>query len=312
MATPSVSKTVTSPASVTQVRRSTAQLVLSLVARYGVFFLLTALFVFPIVFMIMSSFKPKEQIFEDMRSLNAFLPVGHISLDNYSRVFTNSKFPRFVFNSLGMAAVQIVLGMFVNSLAAYALSRLKWRGQKTVLTLIIATMIIPAETILIPLLLLVAHLPNLSLDKGVALTTGWLNTYQVQIIPFLAGAYSIFLFYQFFQEIPKDLDEAALIDGASRFQIYRHIIIPISGPVFATVAILTFQGAWNSFLWPIMTVQSEDLRPVMVGMQYFFQQEPEWGAIMAYATLVTLPVLLLFLLFQGAFVKSVASSGIKG
>ena len=159
---------------------------------------------------------------------------------------------------------------------------------------------------------LVAHLPNLSLDKGVALTTGWLNTYQVQIIPFLAGAYSIFLFYQFFQEIPKELDEAALIDGASRFQIYRHIIIPISGPVFATVAILTFQGAWNSFLWPIMTVQSEELRPVMVGMQYFFQQEPQWGAIMAYATLVTLPVLLLFLLFQGAFVKSVASSGIKG
>jgi len=308
----SVSTTATTAKPVTKVERNTAQMVLSIILRYAVYILLTLLFVFPIVFMIMSSFKPHDQIFSDMRSFNAFLPVGSISLDNYGDVFTNSKFPRFVLNSIGMSVVQIVLGIFINSLAAYALSRLKWRGQRIVLTVIIATMIIPFETIAIPLLLLVTQLPNLSFEQGMALTSGWLNTYQVQVIPFLAGAYSIFLFYQFFQDIPRELDEAALIDGANRFQIYRHVILPLSGPVMATVAILTFQAAWNTFLWPIMTVQSEDIRPVMVGMQYFFQQEPRWGAIMAYATLVTLPVLLLFLIFQGAFVKSVASTGIKG
>jgi len=308
----SVSKTAASEKPVAEARRNTAQSVASTVLRYAILLLLMFLFIFPILFMIMSSFKPNDQIFADMRSLNAFLPVGNISMDNYQEVFTHSNFPRFVLNSVGMAAVQIVLGMFVNSLAAYALSRLKWRGQKLVLAVIIATMIIPFETIAIPLLLLVAHLPNVSFNQGVALTTGWLNTYQVQVVPFIAGAFSIFLFYQFFQDIPRELDEAALIDGASRFQIYRHIIVPNSGPVFATVAILSFQAAWNAFLWPIMTVQNENFRPVMVGMQYFFQQEPKWGAIMAYATLVTLPVLLLFLLFQGAFVKSVASSGIKG
>src|SRR5918911_1505956 len=300
MTMPSVSRTAARVEPVAEVRRNTAQMALRMVLRYAIYILLTMLFVFPIVFMIMSSFKGNDQIFADMRSFRAFLPVGNISLDNYGDVFTNSKFPRFVLNSIGMAGVQIVLGMFINSLAAYALSRLKWRGQRVVLAVIIATMIIPFETIAIPLLLLVTHLPNLSFDQGVALTTGWLNTYQVQVIPFLAGAYSIFLFYQFFQEIPRELDEAALIDGASRFQIYRHVVLPNSGPVFATVAILTFQAAWNAFLWPIMTVQNENIRPVMVGIQYFFQQEPRWGAIMAYATLVTLPVLLLFLIFQGA------------
>jgi multiple sugar transport system permease protein len=312
MTVPSVSRPVTTAEPVAEVKRNTAQIVLNTIFRYAIYIVLTLLFVFPIVFMSMSSFKPHDQIFADMRSFRAFLPVGDISLNNYQDVFTNSKFPRFVLNSVGMAGVQIVLGMFINSLAAYALSRLKWRGQRVVLTVIIATMIIPFETIAIPLLLLVTQLPSLSFEQGVALTTGWLNTYQVQVIPFLAGAYSIFLFYQFFQDIPRELDEAALIDGANRFQIYRHVILPLSGPVFATVAILTFQSAWNSFLWPIMTVQSEDIRPVMVGMQYFFQQEPRWGTIMAYATLVTLPVLLLFLIFQGAFVKSVASTGIKG
>jgi multiple sugar transport system permease protein len=166
--------------------------------------------------------------------------------------------------------------------------------------------------VVIPLLLLVSKLPSVSFDNGLTLTQGWLNSYHVQILPFVTSAFSIFLFYQFFREIPKDFDEAAMVDGANRLQIYRHVIVPNSGPVFATVAILTFLGSWNAFLWPIMTIQSEDIRPVMVGMQYFFQQNVQWGEVMAYATLVTLPILVLFLLFQGAFVRSMAHAGVKG
>jgi multiple sugar transport system permease protein len=197
-------------------------------------------------------------------------------------------------------------------MAAYALSRLRWTGQKVVLAIIIATLIIPGEAVVIPLLLLVSRLPSLSFANGIAVTQGWLNTYHVQIIPFIASAFSIFLFYQFFQEIPRELDEAALVDGASRFQIYRQIIVPNSGPVFATVAIMTFLGTWSAFLWPIMVVQSEEIRPVMVGLQYFFQQNVQWGEVMAYSTLVTLPMLALFLAFQRAFVQSIAGTGIKG
>jgi multiple sugar transport system permease protein len=282
------------------------------VGQYVILILLTGIFIFPLVFMIVSSFKATNaDIFADLHSLRAFLPVGNVSLNNYASVFQNSKFPRFLANSIGLAAATIALSLVVNSLAGYALSRLRWKGQRLVLTIIIATLIVPFETVAIPLLLLVSKLPNLNFDNGVAMTQGWLNTYQVQIIPFVAGAYSIFLFYQFFQDIPRELDEAALVDGANRLQIYLNIIVPNSGPVFAAVAILTFLGSWNSFLWPTMVIQSEDIRPVMVGLQYFFQQNVQWGQVMAYTTMITIPVLLLFLVFQNAFVRSIASTGIK-
>ncbi len=311
MASPSISPTQTGAVPATTVRSHMGRLLVTKALQYGINILLVFVFIFPLLFMFMSSFKQNDQIFADLRSMNAFLPVGSLSLVNYNDVFANSKFPLFVLNSIGISAVTIIVGLIVNSLAAYALSRLRWKGQKVVLGVIIATLIIPFETIAIPLLLLVAHLPNVTFSNGITLGQGWLNSYQVQIVPFIAGAYSIFLFYQFFQDIPQDLDEAALVDGASRFGIYRHVILPNSQPVFATVTILTFLSTWNSFLWPIMTIQSEQYRPVMVGMQYFFQQTPQWGQIMAYATLVTVPVLVLFLVFQGAFVKSIATTGLK-
>lgn len=282
----------------------------SKLVQYAVNIVLVCFFAFPLVFMIMSSFKANDQIFADLRSLRAFLPVGELSLANYQAVFEKSKFFRFLGNSIFISLTTIALALVVNSMMAYALARLKWPGQRLVLAIIIATLIIPAETVIMPLLLMVSRLPSFSLAEGFKL--GWLNTYQVQIIPFIVSAFSIFLFYQFFRDIPKDLDEAALVDGASRFQIYRKIIVPNSGPVFATVTILTFIGTWNAFLWPTMTVQSENLRPVMVGMQYFFQQDTEWGEVMAYATLITIPVLVLFLVFQRSFVQSIASTGIKG
>jgi len=283
------------------------------VFNYALMVFLVFFFTFPLIFMIVSSFKgTNNQIFADIRSVRAFLPVGELTLANYVRVFTDSNFPRYLLNSIVISAVTIVLALFINSMAAYGLSRLKWRGQKFILSVIIATMIIPGMAVVMPLLLLVANLPSVSFEEGFQITTGWLDTYHVQIIPFVVSAFSIFLFYQFFNDIPKELDEAALVDGASRFQIYYRIIVPISGPVFASVAILTFIGAWNSFLWPIMTVQSDNLRPVMVGLQFFFQRDTVWGEVMAYTTMITVPVLLFFFAFQSAFVKSVATTGLKG
>jgi multiple sugar transport system permease protein len=293
--------------------RKRRQLV-KLVVQYVVNFVLVFVFIFPILFMVVSSFKgSNDAIFSDLRSFRAFLPVGDLTLDNYASVFSKSQFGRFLFNSIFMSAIAIGLGVFINSMAAYALSRLRWKGQNLVLAAIIATLIIPFETIVIPLLLLVSKLPNFGLtSEGLAFTQGWLNSYQVQIIPFITSAFSIFLFYQFFKEIPVELDEAALVDGAGKFTIYRAIILPNAGPVIATVAIFTFLGSWNSFLWPTMVVQSEDIRPVMIGMQYFFQQNTQWGEVMAYATMVTLPVLGLFMAFQRSFVQSITSSGVKG
>jgi len=272
--------------------------------------LLVLLFSFPIVFMFVSSLKPDAQIFSDLTSVRALLPVGDLSLDNYRGVFERVPAGRMLLNSVGISAVTVVLGILVNSMAAFALSRMRWKGQKMVLTGIIATLIVPFETFALPLVWWVNKLPWINLDGTV--TQGWLDSYQVQIIPFIANAFSVFLFYQYFSTIPLEIDEAARVDGASWWTIYRRIVMPLSGPAVATVAILTFLPIWNSYLWPLMSVQSESRRPVMVGIQYFFQLNVSWGQIMAYASLITVPVLALFLAFQRAFIGSIASAGVKG
>ena len=279
------------------------------VIRYSLMSMLALVFLFPIVFMVISSLKPDLQIMQDSSSFLAFLPVGNISLNNYREAFVRAPTGRFIFNSVMTTALTVVLGLLVNSMAGFALAIPRWRGRGLVLTLIIATLIVPFETIAIPLLLIVSRLPSIGLN---GITQGWLNTYHVQVIPFVANAFSIFLFVQFFKSLPHELVEAARIDGAGWFQIFASVIMPLSGPVFATVTILTFLPMWNAYLWPIMVVQVEEFRPVMVGLQYFFQLNVAWGEVMAYLTVITLPVLALFLALQRAFIESIASTGIKG
>ncbi|MDX3224608.1 carbohydrate ABC transporter permease [Streptomyces sp. ME19-01-6] len=274
---------------------------------------LALVFGLPLLFMLVSSFKSDDQIFGDLGSVRAFLPVGALSLDNYTGVFERVPAARFLLNSVLISSITVVLGIIVNSLAAFALSRMRWPGRKLVLTAVIATLIVPFETFALPLVWWVNHLPLLRVNGfHLEWTTGWMDTYQVQILPFVANAFSIFFFHQYFQSIPKELDEAAIVDGAGWFTIYRRIIMPLSGPAVATVAILTFLPAWNSYLWPLMVVQSEELRPVMVGISYFFQLNVGWGQIMAYSSMITVPVLALFVAFQRSFVNSIASTGVKG
>jgi len=286
---------------------------LGLIGDYAGRILLAVFFGFPVVFMFVSSLKPDNQIFADMGSLKAFLPTGDISFDNYRTTLDTVPALRFLLNSIIVASLTVALGLIVNSMAAFALSRMEWRGRGLVLSLILATLVVPFETFALPMLWWVNKLPGLTVQGGTVLwTEGWLNSYHVQILPFVANAFSIYLFYTYFQSIPKELDEAAKVDGASWFRIYRSIIMPLSGPAVASVAILTFLPAWNQYLWPLMVVQEENLRPVMVGIGYFFQLDIAWGPMMAYATMITLPVLILFLTFQRAFIGSIASSGVKG
>jgi multiple sugar transport system permease protein len=284
-----------------------------MVWKYVVRVLLALFFSFPLIFLFVSSLKPDQQIFADLSSFKAFLPVGNISLANYTGVFDTVPAARFLLNSVVITAVTVIVGLLVNSMAAFALSRMRWRGKTVVLAAVIATLIVPFETFALPLVWWVNKLPWIVVQKFVPLyTVGWLDTYRVQIIPFIANAFSIFLYYSYFQSIPKDLDEAARVDGAGWFRIYRSVIMPLAGPATATVAILTFLPAWNSYLWPLMVVQSENLRPVMVGLSYFRQLNVLWGQIMAYATLITIPVLIFFVAFQRSFISSIASAGVKG
>ena len=297
-----------------QTRRQKQQAkIVSLIFMYALLILFAVIFAFPLLFMLMSSLKPDEAIFADVRSLRAFLPVGEISLENFRLVFGRSPFWLYFRNSLIITGVTVIAGLLINSMAAYTLSRLRWRGQAVVLAAIIGTLIIPFEAIAIPLLFMTSQLPWLDIGlSGVTLERSWLNTMHVQIVPFIASAFSIFLFYQFFLDVPKEIDEAATVDGASPWRIYWSIILPLSRPVFATVAILQFLAMWNAYLWPIIAVYGQDVRPIMPGIQQFFGRTVEWGQIMAYASLITIPILVVFLLFQDWFIRSIASSGAKG
>jgi multiple sugar transport system permease protein len=281
---------------------------LRLALNYLFMTILAAFFLFPIVFMLISSIKNSEtQVVRDMSNIYAFIPRGELGMQNYRDVFQQTPFGRLMFNSVFIVGSIVISGLLVNSMAAFALARLRFRGRALVLSVVIALIIIPFEAVAVPLLLLVNRLPWF----GEAST--WLNTYHVQIFPFMADAFSIFLFYQFFISLPKDLEEAALVDGASLFRIFWSVVVPLSKPVFATVAILQFLVHWGSFLWPLIVTRGPEVRPLTVGLQQFFGQDPKlWGDIMAFAAMITIPVLIVFLLFQKWFVQSVASSGIKG
>ncbi len=262
--------------------------------------LLATFFLFPVVIMLVSSFKPDDAlIMRHMSSGLAFVPT-EVSLQNYRDVFANVAFLTALRNSVAIVGSIVVIGLFVNSLIAYGLARFRFRGRALLVSMVIALIIIPFESIAVPLLLIVNRF-------------GWLDTLYVQAIPFIADAFSIFLFYQFFIQVPRDLEEAAVVDGASRFRVYWSVVLPLSRPIIATVTILLFLRHWGQLLWPVMVARSVEVRPLTVAMQQFFGQQPrEWGQIMAFAAMITIPVLIVYLLFNRWFVQSIASSGVKG
>jgi multiple sugar transport system permease protein len=282
---------------------------LRLAVRYAVLVLIAIIFVFPLVFMVMSSLKPDQQLLADTSSLRAFLPVGDIGLANYAAAFQRAPIGLFVFNSVLVTGLTVLLCLAVCSMAGFAFVYLNWQGRDLFLSVILATLIVPFETIAIPLLLLVSKLPWIGWD---GVTFGWLNSYRVQIIPWIADGLTIFLFVQYFKSLPRELIEAARVEGASWFQVYWRVVMPLSGPVLATAAILKFLVMYNQYLWPLIVVQQEQYRPVMVGLQYFFQLNIAWGEVMAYLTMITVPVLAFYLALQRAFIASIASTGVKG
>jgi multiple sugar transport system permease protein len=281
-----------------------------ILTRYIVLVLVAIVFLFPLVFMIMSSLKPDVQLLQDTNSLRAFLPVGNISFDNYISAFERAPITKFLLNSIFITVITVVSSIILCSLSAFSFVFLEWKGREVLFSIILATLIIPFETIAIPLLLFVSQLPWIGAE---GIEYGWLNTYRVQIIPWIVDALTIFLFVQFFKDLPRELIEAARIEGASWFTIYRRIVMPLSGPVIATAAILKSLKMYNEqYLWPLMVVQDEAHRPVMVGLGYFFQLNVAWGELMAYLTVISVPVLAFYLIMQRAFITSIASTGVKG
>ena len=248
------------------------------------------------------SLNPDEQdILVSMGKLRSFLPAV-VSLQNYIEVWTDPVHPfaRYLFNTVLISSLTLTLSIVLNSMAAFVLALGSIRVRRLVLIVVIATLAIPGESLVLPQLMM----------------AGWLHvvdSYEVQIVPGIANAMSIFLFYQFFSRFPRELVEAAQIDGFSFFQIYRHIAMPLSKPVVSAIAILQFLEIWNSYLWPVMVTRGPTYRPLSVAMSaYFGTNLASWGNVMAFAVSMAIPVVLVFLLLQRQFIASVMSSGIKG
>ncbi|GAA3367289.1 carbohydrate ABC transporter permease [Streptomyces antimycoticus] len=252
----------------------------------------------PLAFMFAGAFKPNADVLADGDNWRALIPL-HPTLDNFSSAWERSNFGRLLLNSLVVCGATVGLGLIVNSMFGYALARLRWTGRNVVLAAVVALIIIPFEALAIPLLLMMTEL-------------GWLDTYQAQIVPFIANPFFIYLFYSFFLALPRELEEAARVDGAGPLRTFRSVIVPLSKPAYASVAILSFLTTWGQLLWPVMATRSEDVRPLPVGMAVFQTLPPlQWGDTMAFATMMTVPTLVVFLIFQRAFVQGVAAQAVK-
>ncbi len=266
---------------------------------YMICSLMAVLFLFPLVWMLASSFKEEPFIISQIGSLKAFLPFP-FTASNYADALRRVPLFLYALNSIVISGTIVAVGVIVNSMAGYALARIKFPGSNLIFLIVISLIIIPLESIIIPLFLIVNKF-------------GWTDTYKGLIIPFIANAFSIFLYRQYFLGFPKALEDAARMDGLGTFGIYLRIAMPLAWPVTATVAIITFVASWNDFLWPLIITTGEARRPLQVGLSYFFHQPPiQWGDIMAFSTLTLIPMLIIFVAAQKYFVKGISRAGLKG
>lgn len=272
---------------------------LAAASAYAGLLLLAAFFLLPLAFMFVGSLKPNDRVLAEGHSWRAFVPAA-ASLENYREAFRRANFGHLFFNSVLISGTIVLAGLVVNSLFGYALARFRFPGKNKVLAAIIALIIVPLEAYAIPLLYMMAKVRLI-------------DTYTVQILPFIANPFFIYLFYTFYLSFPKELEEAARVDGAGPVTIFARIAVPLARPAYATVAILSFLFAWGQLLWPVLVTRGPEVRPLPLGMAEFQNLPPIlWGQIMAYAAMMTLPLLVLFLAFQSAFVRGVARTGLKG
>ncbi len=274
--------------------------ILKIGSLYFVFILIATLFIGPLIYLFVSSLKNDRQIVADMSSINAFIPYGELSLDNYFSLLDRMDFAKYFMNSATMTALTIFFGIFINSMMGYSIALLNFKGRKLLISLMLALAIIPVESIIINRFM-------------VANSLGLLNTIFGLVIPNIAMPIYIYLFYTHFKGMPRELTEAGIVDGLSYIGIFWKIMLPLSKPICATVSIMIFIRAWGDLLWPTLVTRDDSLRTLPQVLKALYASEYTfWGEIFAFGVMATLPALVVFLLFQKQFVQSVASSGIKG
>jgi multiple sugar transport system permease protein len=251
--------------------------------------------VFPLIWVFANSIKPEGEIISSHPGLFSATVTG----SNYVQAWNAIDFPRLLLNTVLFAGGVTILSLTFDSLTAYALARLDFPGKKVLFVLVLVTLMLPFQVNLVPLFLLLNKLH-------------WLNTYQGLILPRATNAFGIFFLRQFFMSIPKELEDAARVDGASDFKIYRGVILRLSVPALLTLALFHFMYNWNDLLWPLIISTNSSMYTLSSGLALFLGQHViEYGLIMAGSVLAIVPMVIAFLLIQRRFTESIATSGLR-
>jgi multiple sugar transport system permease protein len=276
-----------------------------------IFLLLIAAIVMgsPFFWMAISSLKPNAELFSWPPT---FIP-RHLTLDHYTTALTTRGFERYFLNSAVVSLISMAFNLVFCSLAGYAFARLDFPLKNFLFLLLLSTMMIPVQVTLIPTFLMVKSFPlaggNNIFGQG---GTGLLNTYAGLVVPHIMSVFGVFIMRQFYMQFPRELSEAARIDGAREISIFTRIFLPLGKPAMSALAIFTFTQAWDDFLWPLVVTSDRNMRTLQLGLEVFKNRyTADWGPLMAATTVSILPVILIFVVFQRYFTDTALSSGIK-
>lgn len=254
--------------------------------------------VLPFVWMLSTALKGPREIFIYPPK---WIPEK-LHWSNFKEAWNAAPFARFYLNSILISAATTVGQVITGVLAAYAFARLEFSGKDFLFLVFLGTLMVPSQVTLIPTYIVMSDI-------------GWVDTYQALIVPFIASAFSVFLLRQFFLTIPPELEEAAIMDGCSKVRFIVFILLPLSKPAIASVSLFTFLGSWNSYLWPLIVINSNSMRTLPIGLRYFVAQQgggSQWHLLMAASVITIVPVLLVFFFTQKQFIEGIAQTGIKG
>lgn len=293
--TNAIPKKITSPEKLSSYR---TQKLLNRLLLYTVLGIMTLIVVIPMIWMFSTSFKLKSQLFtKEIR----WIPK-EITVENYTKILDNPSTPigRWFVNSLIVASITTVGKLIIDSLAGYAYARMEFPGRKQIFGLLIATLFLPGVMFLVPNFVTVSKLDMLNKFSGV-------------IVPAMASVFGVYFMRQFFESLPRELEEAAEIDGANRLQIFLQVALPLAKPALATLAVIEFLASWNDFLWPLLVLKDRAVQTLQPGLRTLQgAYTSEYGLMMAGAVIVAIPVLLIYIFLQRYIVQSVATTGLKG
>ena len=265
------------------------------IAVVAVMLLISAFFVLPFIWMASASFRTQGSLLADPGTL---WPTA-FTLENYTEIWQRIPFGRQLFNTMFFAGVVTVVSVTFNSMAGYALARFDFKGKNVAFVLLILTLMVPIEVTFVPLYNIISDL-------------GWINTYQGLIVPRLASAFGIFLMRQFFLSLPKDLEDAARLDGASEVRIFLRIMWPLAKPAVLTLGMFSLLRNWNDLLWPLMVINDAEMQTLPPGLAMFKGESvTEFGLLMAGSVIALIPMVVAFLFVQRSFIEGVATTGMK-